>query len=144
MMLLYRWLLYLYPPGVRAEFSDEMSTVFAQAAEEHRQQGWQAYLKFALSECGGLLLAAGAARLRPINLWPMVAGVVVTVIMQSAFYAGATGAIRAAMGRARGFALPASDPRSVVLTLGMFAVVSVMCLLAAIIFLTRQVSLRRR
>lgn len=106
MKVLYRWLLYLYPPDIRAEFSEEMSTgemstVFAQASEEHRQQGWRAYAKFTWSECGGWLEAAGVARLRPLNLAPMAAGVVAALILQSALYAAATGAFRAAMGRAR-------------------------------------------
>lgn len=61
----YRFCLILYPRAYRAQFADEMTHVFEQAADDHRAEGWTAYFRFASSELAGLVTAAAWAWVAP-------------------------------------------------------------------------------
>jgi hypothetical protein len=58
----YKALLRLYPPDHRAAFADEMLAVFEESAEERRQAGLTAFIRFAIEELIGVVKEAGAER----------------------------------------------------------------------------------
>jgi hypothetical protein len=58
----YTILLRLYPPDHRAMFAAEMLTVFTQAADARREQGWSACARFVFVELIGVAREAAAER----------------------------------------------------------------------------------
>ncbi|MBV8843079.1 MAG: hypothetical protein JO307_09730 [Bryobacterales bacterium] len=58
MKRLYRALLWLFPPGYRLAFGDEMTAVFEALARDRRRRGKAVYLEFLLTE--SITLIAGA------------------------------------------------------------------------------------
>jgi hypothetical protein len=61
----YKFFLFFYPRGHRAEFADEMTQVFEEAAAERRAQGRSWYVRFAFSEMAGLIGGAAEAWMVP-------------------------------------------------------------------------------
>lgn len=57
----YKFMLLLYPRGVRDQFADEMTGVFEQANREAQSHGWAWYLRFNLGEFRGLIGGAATA-----------------------------------------------------------------------------------
>jgi hypothetical protein len=64
---LYAALLLLYPPGFRAEFGEEMQSIFAQAADEASQRGANAFARLCLGELAGLPAALLRAHGQALN-----------------------------------------------------------------------------
>lgn len=67
MLLLYRYLLRLYPPAYRCEFAEEMIAVFREAQTETWQKSMLARAAFCAREAGGLLCGALQEHLRVIT-----------------------------------------------------------------------------
>ena len=67
MLLLYRYLLHLYPPAYRCEFGEEMIAVFREAQTESGQKSMLARAAFCASEAAGLLCGALQEHLRVIT-----------------------------------------------------------------------------
>lgn len=57
----YRFVLLLYPRGVRDQFADEMTGVFEQASRDARSRGWAWYFRFSFGEFAGLIGGAASA-----------------------------------------------------------------------------------
>lgn len=83
MRFLYRLLLRFYPDHVRAEFADEMLSVFDEAAPAARRQGFFPYALFCAREAGGLVVdlvfQEKAMRYRKFILHGALAGCVIGV-----------------------------------------------------------------
>ncbi|HEY7547639.1 MAG TPA: hypothetical protein VID27_22265 [Blastocatellia bacterium] len=60
MRRVYKTLLKLYPPEHKATFAEEMLTVFEEAAEERRRQGWVVFVCFLIAELTDLIIGIGA------------------------------------------------------------------------------------
>ncbi len=67
MLLLYRYLLHLYPPAYRCEFAKEMIAAFREAQTETWQKSMLARVAFCVREAGGLLCGALLEHLRVIT-----------------------------------------------------------------------------
>ena len=67
MLLLYRYLLHLYPPAYRCEFGEEMIAVFREAQTETWHKSLMARVAFCAREAGGLLCGALQEHLRVIT-----------------------------------------------------------------------------
>lgn len=95
MRRVYWVLLQLYPRQYRLEFGDEMFSVFMQAAEERRAQGWFSFAGFFASECAGLL--GGAIRETPsrTRLVASLGGLAAAVVLHATLYAGTLRVLRA-------------------------------------------------
>jgi hypothetical protein len=59
MKRVYGVFLRLYPREYRDLFGPEVLSVFAQAAEEHRERGWSVWAWFMVSELSGAVMSAG-------------------------------------------------------------------------------------
>jgi hypothetical protein len=70
----YRTLLQLYPEDYRALFAAEMCSAFDKAAAERRAQGASAFVRFALTECIGMTIGAGAEWLAKLTTDASVRG----------------------------------------------------------------------
>jgi len=58
----YRFCLLLYPRQHRDQFAEEMLSVFEEAFDERRAQGWSWSVRFAFAELAGLIAGAAGAR----------------------------------------------------------------------------------
>src|SRR5580704_525809 len=67
MRLLYRSLLHFYPSGYRAEYGEEMTSVFLEAHADATERGVMTQTIFAVRELGGLLRGALREHLRSIT-----------------------------------------------------------------------------
>ncbi len=70
----YKFMLLLYPRGHRDQFAEEMLSVFEEAFDERRAQGWGWSVRFAFTEVTGLIGGAAGACLdrRPAPEVPAV------------------------------------------------------------------------
>lgn len=57
----YKFILLLYPRGYRDQFAEEMTSVFEEASQESRAQGWAWHVRFAFAEIAGLIGGAAGA-----------------------------------------------------------------------------------
>jgi hypothetical protein len=57
----YKFMLLLYPRGHRDQFAEEMLSVFEEAFDERRAQGWSWSIRFAFAELAGLIAGAAGA-----------------------------------------------------------------------------------
>jgi hypothetical protein len=140
----YRMLLRLYPRKHRRQFEDEMLAVFTQTANDRRKQGWRAYTSFMFRECFGLL--AGACKEMPAlpGFAPYLGGILVAALLHAGFYA-VTSRVLAAI--AAGFQhpqAPTADAMTPELTLSLFGVASLFCLLPLFFILSARLMHRRR
>jgi hypothetical protein len=140
----YRALLRLYPREYRVQFAEEMLAVFTRAAEERRAQGWLPFAKFAVNECAGLLSGACGEQQWRVRLAPVLGGIVLAAVLHTAFFAATLRMLHrtaAVVGRST---IPPADPLAGAVTLGVFAVVSLFCLLPLFFLLSMQLTWRRR
>ena len=72
MVRIYRGLLYLYPPGYRRDFADEMEYVFLQAEAEESNHSFVRRVAFCTREISGLVSGALRQRLFPSSDWNVI------------------------------------------------------------------------
>jgi len=135
------WLLLrLYPREHRRMFAGEMLAVILQAAEERRAVGRLAYARFAVRECLGLMWGAFHERLPPAALAatyvaPVGGGIALAGGLHAAFYFMTARVSHLASAAVERAALP-PDERVAALTVGVFGVVSLVCLLPVFFLLS--------
>lgn len=144
MLWAYRLLLRFYPRERRLDFADEMLAVFERASQDQRRSGWFPYTRFAVREFLGLLGGACVERARQAAFAAVLGGIALAALLHTAFYAATSKILRASAGLIERSTLPPADPLAPPLTLGLFAVASIFCLLPLFLLLSARLMRRQR
>jgi hypothetical protein len=144
----WRLLLRLYPREHRLVFSAEMLAVILNAGEEQRAHGALAYARFAVRECWGLLRGAGRERFSGAGAAlayaaPVTGGIAAASGFQAALYLATARASHLAAAAVERANLPA-DQRVAGLTVGVFGVAALVCLLPVFFLLSTHLRRGRR
>jgi hypothetical protein len=141
---LYQMLLRLYPREHRAEFGDEMLSVFAQAAADRRTQGWFVCVRFLFYESSGALVSACAEWLRRTRLLPPLGAIVLAATLHTVFYTASSKVSRTVSAVAQRSGIPLAEPRAAALLMGLLGVISLLCLLPLFFLLSIRLMRRSR
>ena len=139
----YWMLLQLYPRDHRLQFADEMLAVFMQAAEEQRAQGRRAYARFLMRECAGLLSGVWREGLAVAKFWPLLGGASLAIALLTAFYAAISNVLGGMAAAVEHSTIAAADPLIASVTLWLWSVAILLCLLPLVFLLSMQIMRQR-